>query len=374
MREEIATLAQDLIRIPSVNAKVLKGTGEGAVARYLQAWLVSRGVDARLQAVDERTLNLVAEVRGERPKGRFLLCTHLDTVGVDAAMARPFQPERHGGAITGRGACDAKGSAAVMAQLMANAAARPARWDLVFAAVGDEEVNGSGIWRFLADDHRFDASIVGEPTEERMVVAHRGALRLVARVSGRAAHSSVPEEGANALVGAAALVEALTRWSADAPWPVHPLAGRPTLTATVLNAGVGANVVPDEAVVTWDRRTVPPEDPEAVFREIVAQAAQVALPEGVAVRWDEPVVIEWLDTPREHPLVVALGRALRSVGLDPVPVGATYGTDGCRIATYGVPVVVLGPGSIRNAHGPHESVPIDALERVYRVLEHLLWE
>lgn len=374
MREQIATLLEELIRIPSVNAQVAEGSGEGDAARHLVAWLASRGVDARTQAVDDRTVNTVAQVRGERPRGRLLLCSHLDTVGVDGTMAQPWQPQRRDDAIWGRGACDAKGSVAVMARLMVAAASKPPRWDLTFAAVGDEEVGGSGIRHFLAADHAFDASVVGEPTQERMVIAHRGALRLVARLTGRSAHSSVPEEGSNALVGAAAVIEHLTRWSATAPWTVHPLAGRPTLTPTLLTAGVGANVVPGEAVLTWDRRTVPPEDPDEVYREILAEAARVPLPNGVQLRWDEPVTIAWLDTPAQHPLVQQVGRGLELTGLNAEPVGASYGTDGCRIASYGIPVVVLGPGSIRDAHGPRESVRLDSLERVYRALEHLLWE
>jgi acetylornithine deacetylase/succinyl-diaminopimelate desuccinylase-like protein len=369
----VTELLRTLVQCPTINSRVPGGTGERQGAEILSRWLERQGVAPTLTEVGAGTFSVIAAVPGSRPRGRLVLCSHLDTVGVDADDERAFSGHEDGGFLWGRGSVDAKASVALFSALLARAVERPPRWDLTLAAVGDEEVTGTGADAFLGGDHQFDAAIVGEPTELRLVTAHRGVLRFEARLRGRSAHSSVPEEGANALVGGASLVHHLIKRHGERNWPVHPLVGSPTLTPTMFHAGHGANVVPSEATVLFDRRTVPPESADEVYEVLVREGQAAHLPPGVMVEWGEPRSGPWFETPHDAPIVGAMQRALAAAGGDPTPVGAPYGSDARRFSAAGIDTVVFGPGNIRVAHARGERLWLEDLWTAMAILEACLW-
>ncbi|MCY0877940.1 MAG: M20/M25/M40 family metallo-hydrolase [Firmicutes bacterium] len=369
--EDGLALLRQLIQCPSVNSRIEGGTGEYAVAQVLKHWLQSRGVSSDIQQVGPRTWNLVAHVSTSSGSPRIVLCSHLDTVSApykDAFIAKI----RHG-FVSGRGSVDAKASVALFATLLARAVEYPAAWNITLAAVGDEEVSGSGARYFLERDHDFDMAIIGEPTNNRLVTAHKGVLRFDVILSGRAAHSSVPDQGINSLAGGVELIQHFLRWHNEAEWPNDPVLGQPTLTPTRFVSGIGDNIVPSEARITFDRRTVPPEDANLLFEKMVAQGQRVRLPTELRVEWRKGITIPWFMVPSNASIVRLMQEALIYVGMDANPIGMAYGSDAWQFAKIGIECVIFGPGNIYLAHSKEEALLIDEWCQASNVLQRLLW-
>ncbi len=369
--QTVTQLLEDLVRCPSVNSRLEKGRGEGAVAELLSRWLSERGVDADVRDVGADTWNVIARVGSNAPRGRLVLCSHLDTVcPVDEQTSTSGVD---GPYMVGRGSVDAKAAVALFAAVLAECAHRPARWDVTLAAVGDEEVLGSGAGHFLLDNCRFDAAIIGEPTGNRLVTAHRGVLRFTVETIGKAAHSSVPHEGSNALMGAVSLIRHLSEWHSRYDWPQDPLVGAPTLTPTRLNSGLGDNIVPPTATVTFDRRLVPPEDPDEVYRSIIEHASECNLPDGVRLSSSKSISIPWVHTPADAAIVGDMAEALNRNGLEASPMGVSYGSDAWQFAQAGMETIIFGPGSIKAAHSADERLLLSDMYAAIDVFQSLLW-
>ncbi|MGC4006192.1 MAG: peptidase dimerization domain-containing protein [Pirellulales bacterium] len=118
---------------------------------------------------------------------------------------------------------------------------------------------------------RPDAVIVAEPTNLNIVVAHRGVIRWKIRTGGRAAHSSMPEQGDNAVYRMAPVLLALKRYQKDVvpTLGTHPLCGGPTLSVGTIHGGISVNTVPDECVIEVDRRLLPGDDAQAAYEQAV---------------------------------------------------------------------------------------------------------
>ena len=223
-----------------------------------------------------------------------------------------------------------------------------------------EEAGGTGITAYTAslpDGHGIAAAVIGEPTELRLVIAHKGGMRIIVETKGRAAHSSQPWEGDNAIYRMAnvirfveqTLVPELTAGS-------HPLVGSPTMAATLISGGMGANIIPPTCTLHVSRRSIPGEDPEGIWQALKQRFE--ALDPGHVEVLDEFVGVAAVDTPPQSPIVRSMRGAIAKQALDDTPIGANYGTDGAKVAPLGIPVVVFGPGSISNAHQPDESVAL----------------
>ena len=148
-----------------------------------------------------------------------------------------------------------------------------------------------------------------------------------------------------------------------------PLLGPATLVVTMIEGGEAINIIPREASLRLDRRTLGREEPMEVWR---------ALKDEIESRWPEAVVEEpslidyGLEAAEGSAFTKAVGAALVGAGLDPAGIGVPYGSDASKIARMGVPCVVFGAGSIANAHTPDEFVSITQLERGVKVISALL--
>jgi acetylornithine deacetylase len=243
--------------------------------------------------------------------------------------------------------------------------------DVILAATVDEEYRFRGVLSFiegfLDGGRRVDAAVVGEPTDLRVVVAHKGCLRTRISTLGRAAHSSRPEAGINAIAHMASVVIALEAYGSRLRDRGHPLTGHPTLSIGRIWGGAAVNIVPDRCTIEIDRRIIPGETADAALAEIDAVLAE-AQREHPARRLEreEPFLADWpLDTPVDAAIVQAATAACRSLGLPDTPTGVTYGSDASKLqALRGVPSIVLGPGAIEQAHTANEYVPLDHLSTV----------
>jgi acetylornithine deacetylase len=379
-------LLERLVAINSVNGSMPGGPGEGALAAFVADYGRDLGAQVALDEVLPGRPNVILRLppdgapaggSGGAPARRLLFDVHLDTVPLDT-MPDALTPRVEGGRMWGRGACDTKSSlAAALTALRRLAAEGPARnAEVCLLCTVDEEHQKRGVMHAVAGGLSAGAAIVGEPTRLRPVIAHKGAVRWRLITHGRAAHTSRPENGSNAIYQMAEVIEWLReRTEPGLAGRHHPLLTPPTLTVGRIEGGVGVNVVPARCVIEIDRRTLPQEDPAAILTEVDAVLAQLMdrRPE-VRVEREAPFLSErGLETAPEAPVVEAVQRAARDVlgpGADVAPEGVPYGTDATHLR--GFPAVVFGPGDIAQAHSADEWVDLGQVEAgseiLYRVM------
>jgi len=372
-------LLRELVAIPSVNPMGREDlpagiVGEERVAARVGQELARLGLDVALLGAAGRR-SVVAEARaGDRAAETLLVASHLDTVPVDGMEIDPFDPVVEGGRVFGRGSCDTKsGMAALLAALERVLGRGTLRRNLIVVGEADEEHRSAGVYDVLErlGTRRPDWVLATEPTGLRLVHAHKGVVHARVRAHGRACHSSDPSAGRNAIVLLARAILALEASARVFPERPHPDLGPATLSIGVVHGGQAPNVVPDEAWLWVDRRTLPGEGAESVRRELEAVLAQAGLSAEVVVdecREEKPP----LGNAAGARPVEATARALADEGLSADPSPVAFGTDAGVFARVGVPSVVLGPGSIALAHTARESVPIDEVETMTRIFERLL--
>jgi acetylornithine deacetylase/succinyl-diaminopimelate desuccinylase-like protein len=369
---------RDYVAIPSVNPMGrsdidARWVGEARYAEHVHRQLSALGIDSVLIGSGARR-SVVAEVRASRPLDTLLVASHLDTVPVDNMVIDPFDPVIKEGRLFGRGSCDTKaGMAALIAALERVLARGSLARNLVIVGEADEETSDSiGVSDVLSHiaGSRIDWSIATEPTELRIVNAHKGTAMARLEAHGRACHSSEPSRGRNAIVALARAVLAMEGLGAELASHVHEGLGQATLSIGLVGGGQAPNIVPDRAWFAMDRRTLPGDTSESITGEIerALSKAGVTDVELVELRMGK----EPLYLPVEHEAFQVCRRALERCGCDPGPSSVAFGTDAGLFARAGIPSLVLGPGSIQRAHTDAEYVEVDQLERMVGIFEQIL--
>ncbi|MDX1964520.1 MAG: M20 family metallopeptidase [Pirellulales bacterium] len=375
--------ARDLVAIPSVNPMGGESSGEEyfehRLTDYLQNFAQSHGLQWLRQPIAPLRDNFLTVIPGSQEPtqgGKLLLLeAHQDTVPVSGMTIDPWRPVVKNGRLHGRGACDIKGGmATLLAVLERLIREQPAiRPTVVLACTVNEEYGFTGakglveLWTKTRPDvlpRCPDAVIVTEPTELNIVVAHRGVVRWRVKTTGRAAHSSLPELGDNAIYRMGPILWALKRYQHDVVPTLgqHPLCGRPSLSAGTIHGGVSVNTVPDECVLELDRRILPGDDPLAAYQQVVEWITRQAFDPGHVLH--EPPFMQSaglsdkINGPLARGLAATVQRTLRA---KPQIQGVSYGTDAAAFGHL-VPTVVFGPGSIAQAHTADEWVSVDQLD------------
>jgi acetylornithine deacetylase len=380
--DETTRLLRDLVALPSVNpmGRPLEGPTvfEHRVTAYLEEFFRGLGVRHERQSVAPLRDNIVAYHEPADAAWTLVLEAHQDTVPTDGMTIDPFGAVIDGGRLHGRGACDIKGGMAAMlaafARLVRERPAACAR--VVMACTVDEEFTFNGVKRLAQDDLSGGrgpvGAVVAEPTQLKIVNAHKGAARWSLLTRGRSCHSSAPELGVNAVYRMAALLPVVERYAerlrqarSDARL------GPPSLSVGRVEGGTSVNTVPDSCRVDIDRRLLPGEDYRGAVADFEAHLRREAPPD-VAFECTEP----WLSSPAlaadgSEELVRRLGAAIDAVVGRHEVTAVPFGTDASKLAAAGVPSVVFGPGDIARAHTCDEWVPLDevgqAAEICYRL-------
>lgn len=355
-------LLQQLVRIPSVNPDNDPGTdrtGEAALADFLKGWLSDLGAEVVTEEIFPGRPNLIARFAPLDGRPRILFGPHLDTVGVKGMTIDPFAGEIRDGRLWGRGASDTKGPmAAMLWGLRENAGTlkeSPIAVDFV-AFMGEE----SGQWgsKDFARRHgsHYAFAIVGEPTSLDIVHTTKGSLWATLRATGRAAHSSRPERGENAILKLARALDVLERDLSSAFQSyAHPVLGRPTLNPGVIRGGSRPNIVPDLAEAEIDIRITPAlHQAGGALALLESTIGRLQLPLEIVRPHENPPV----EIAANHPWIERL-RAVRPACL---PVGAPWFSDAAHLSAAGLPSVCLGPGSIDQAHTCDEFISLEDLE------------
>jgi acetylornithine deacetylase len=396
MNDSATQLLTKLIALPSVNPMGRKAAEaepyEAQVTEFLVEHFRSMGVPCQTQPVEPRRENVIAWLEGlpsPAEGGKTILWeVHQDTVPVDGMTIDPFCGETRGGRIYGRGACDVKGSMAAMLAAIGRLVqdhGRQPRATLVMAATVNEEhgfTGASELVRSWDGNHprlpgRPDVALVAEPTGLNVVVAHKGVVRWKCRTRGRAAHSSQPELGDNAIYTMARVVQAIEQYQATVLQnrSPHPRCGRPTICVSTMTGGICINTVPDEAVIEIDRRLVPEESPDEARGELIdfLNARDLGPQQGI-VHEPPGIVTRGLSDRNNGPLAAALVRVAGPVFPQCRAVGVPYGTDASVISATGLPTVVFGPGSIDQAHTADEWIEVEQLDLATEIFYRMPFE
>ena len=318
-------LAHTLMSIGSTSGR------EGELSAWVQRILENRGWIVRRIPVSEGRDNVLAQSAESAP---VTFSTHLDTVP-------PYRPPRlDAQRLWGRGACDAKGIAAAM--ICAADHLRETGTHAALLFVVGEETTHDGAHAANAVRNASKVLINGEPTESRLAVGTKGAMRVVVRVAGVAAHSAYPECGRSAT---AALVEMLH----ELPWlafPRDPLLGETTVNIGHIEGGVADNVLAPKAEARLMLRIV--STPDEAWRVLERWAdGRATLERGVEV---PPVRLSTV--PGFETAVVA------------------FATDIPALTNWGTPYL-FGPGSIQYAHREDEHIELDELRAAVGAYERL---
>jgi len=372
-------LLSELISIGSVNpgAAPLEHDwqGEKRIAGFVADWLISNGLDARIDEYKPGRANVTAllEASGDAPT--VLITAHMDTVDIAWENGDRFGPVVKDGRLYGLGACDDKATLAAL-MLAAAEAARSGKLtqNLLLVASSDEEFGFSGISRLIATGVRPDCAIACEPTRLCIVRRHKAVNRWIIKTSGRSAHGSIPQSGENAIYKAASAVKALEAHANDlAGRPGADLLTPPTLNVGTIRGGLQANSVPDFCEIGIDRRLLPEEDSDQAEREILDCLKDAP---GGSEGWkmEQTLYLPSLDTGAGEPIVKDMQRTCRTILGSERVIGVDYGTEAGALSAAGIPAVVFGAGDIAQAHAPDEFVSLEEVESATRVFTALVTE
>ncbi|SFR92740.1 acetylornithine deacetylase [Microbacterium sp. cf046] len=370
---EVLELTRGLVAIDSVSPSLAPGApGEAAIAAFAADRLDAAGFAVRCvtPAADPRRVSVIAVRDGPRQGATVVLNGHLDTVGVEG-MDDPFTARAEDDRLSGRGTSDMKGGVAgiiVAAGLLA-AAGAPGR--IIVTLVADEEDASLGavavIDDLIGEATRMDACLIAEPTWLDLAVAHRGYGVAVVEMEGRAAHSSQPGEGIDALKPLGDLLVAVAGRDHELHGvPEHPLLAHGSLMTTVARGGTAAFTIAAHAEAVIERRTLPGESPTAAYDDVRALVdAVVAGAPGVRAHVRPKIARDAWEMDAAGPaaaLAEALAASLAATGAPPRRVGAPYWMESALWQAAGVPTVVCGPAG-GGLHAVDEWVDLTQLRR-----------
>ncbi|MGE3806705.1 MAG: M20 family metallopeptidase [Gemmataceae bacterium] len=370
---ETTQLLADLVAIPSVNPMGREVSGpeylEVHVGDYIESFLRPLGVSIERQTIAPGRDNIVARYQGGSARS-ILFEAHMDTVPAENMIVPPFSATFEGGRLHGRGACDVKGGLAAMLTAFARLAREkpPHSASVLMACTVDEEHTFLGVQR-LMQGLVADEAIAAEPTQLRIVHAHKGVVRWHLTTPGRSCHSSTPDQGVNAIYRMGKLLAALESYGGQLNATRRdPILGPATLSVGRIEGGSSVNTVPDRCVIEIDRRLIPGEEPDAVRTELgefLRNDGRIDFPFELSPAW---IKCPALSSDNSTELVQRLGASIAAVlGSHQVEV-VPYGTDASTIARAGIPTVVFGPGDIAQAHTSDEWIDLEQLEQASEIL------
>lgn len=244
--------------------------------------------------------------------------------------------------------------------------------DLIFLATAGEEVDSCGArdYHEKVGMSQVDAIVIGEPTNEKVVIGHKGAFWLEIVTFGKTAHGSMPDQGINAIEHMMKVIELIRSYDLEWKMEKTPL-GASSMAVTKIGAGIQTNVIPDECSIHVDIRTVPPQSHGALIEEIRSKLAdlQTAIP-GFRAECrellDRPAILT--DTNAS-----IIQTALRIKGQDEEDCyGVSYYTDASVLnPSSKIPTLIYGPGNEKLAHQPNEWVEVDAYLRSIQFYKEL---
>lgn len=383
--EEMIEFIQKLVRIDSVYDPDEEGANEEEAAKFIYDFLKKEGFEVHLDEVVPGRPNVIATYKGNEEGKTLLFEGHTDVVSAGEIEKWDYDP--FGAEIVnvdgkdimyGRGTNDTKGN--VGAMIYAAKAIKDSQVSLdgniKLCIPVDEEGLMIGIKDFIkkgwADD--VDAGIICEPEEKNLCIVAKGALRLGIKINGKMSHGAMPLSGNNPVWGVGKVIAELRKLenSEKDRLGEHEFLGWPSITPTTIQTPIKGvaqiNVVPTDAYITLDIRTVPGQDHDSIINQVqgILDRLMAQYPDGddkfdatLEVIDNRPVV----ECDKEEPIVKALAKGYTEVmGEDPIYNGVPGATDGTFLTAWkDIPTVVTGAGDREVPHQVNEWCEVDDL-------------
>ncbi len=357
---DVVALTQKLIRINSENPP----GREAAVGGFVCDYLHNLGLRPVKQKVGPERFNILAVKKGGA-RG-IMMQAHLDTVPIGTTRWGRKHGEMKSGRIYGRGACDMKGPLAAMLKAVEeNLDKETRRVALVFTV--DEECGFLGVKK-LAERKSFFKGIPygvnGEPTSMRIGVAHKGLLHMRFATQGIAKHGSSGDLKNNAIVKMNIIMNKLLDHAQKLKKVRDPLVGSPSINLGIIKGGTKSNIVADHCELDVDRRVIPSEKLSAVGKTCKKRAKGIGIAK--LLYSIEPF------TTGKGEIIRIVEKACRMSGIKPVRVGLPYATEAVEFKKLGIHTVIMGPGSVKQAHTTDEFIPVNQLKKAVRVYSNVI--
>ena len=349
---------------------------------FVEAYLAGHGIASRRVPTPDGVKSSLFASIGPSDMSGVALSGHTDVVPVagQAWDTDPFTMVERDGKLYGRGTCDMKGYLACCLALLPGLEARKLKAPFHIAFSYDEEVGCTGVRPMIGEFGKTLPTprmvFVGEPSKMAVVDAHKGPVRWRVELTGRAAHSSMPHLGVNAIAWAGRLIGELLRMEEELKASTrNPRFDPPytTMQVTQIVGGTASNVVPVPCWFGWETRALPGFDPLTLQRRLEAFAAEKCLPEMRRIAPEADIKITRVN------LVSAYAADTRS-GIVPLALklagqNATFAVSYCTEAGLfqdgGAPAIICGPGDIAQAHTVNEFIRVDELEKCLAFLARL---
>lgn len=336
------------------------GTPNGAVVSWINSYLADHGVKATVLAGPEGDRSNLFATIGPTDVPGYILSGHMDVVPAQMSewTSSPFRLRRDGDKLYGRGTTDMKGylatTLAAVPQLLQAGLRRPIH--LAFSY--DEEAGCRGVPHLIARLPTLCAAplgaIIGEPSNMRAVLAHKGKAAARVTVRGRAGHSSRPDLGLNAIHAMGnvlnAAVEEATRLT-QGPFDAAFEPAYSSLQVGVMTGGKAINIVPDLCTLELEARAISGVNPGDLL-EPIRTRAEALHADGFIIEWDEMSAYPALALAPQSPLAQLVEELTGETALGAV----SYGTEAGLYQAAGVDALICGPGDISRAHKPDEFI------------------
>lgn len=346
------------------------------MAAYLHGVLSDMGYATEIHRCEPGQDNVVARLGSGSPS--LVFNVHVDTVDAgDVSLWKtpPLEVTEIDGTVYGLGVANCKGSGAVQLWLAQEIARRggPARGEVVFTFVADEESLGPNGMKYLCDSGvvRPDMLLLGAPTDNTVTNAERGVLWAELIAHGRPAHAGQPEDGDNAILRLVRALDHLSREMSERLATRREDGMQSTMNVGLIQGGRNNNVVPSRCTAQIDRRLLPSESVNGAFAELQAIVEAAGEPAG-SVEARLLLGTNGFSCGTDRPLISTLIAAIEEVSGEPVAFSSGIGvSDGRHVADTGIEIVNFGPGVGSEGHASNESVTLASLRRSAAVLERL---
>jgi len=374
---DILSQIRSLIALPSVSSSNPEfDQGNRAVIELLAGWLESLGFAVTVHEVAPGKANLLARLGGGGAVGEGLVLSgHTDTVPFDDGLwtVDPFGGVERDGRVYGLGTCDMKAFFAIAIEAVLGFDAKSLRRPLTLLATADEESSMAGakyLVRHGLKPGRY--ALIGEPTGLKPIRMHKGVMMEAIRVYGHAGHSSDPSLGASATEGMHRVLGELLAWRTELQDkhrnPLFKVAV-PTLNVGSIHGGDNPNRICAHCEALIDIRPLPGMGLDEL-RQAMAERLGSALAEHPGLRLETAPLFDGVppfETSADSPLVRAC-EALSGGQAEAV----SFGTEAPFLSQLGMDTVVMGAGSINQAHQPDEYLALAQIPPMVETLKSLI--
>jgi succinyl-diaminopimelate desuccinylase len=357
--QELIRIAQRLIQIPSENPS----GNEEKVALCIKDILVENGIASELSWAAPERPNLMATLQGSLPGPTMIYNGHLDVVPAGPKWTKdPYAGIIENGKLYGRGASDMKSGVAAMlyAAIVLKRTGTPFKGKLILLFNVDEEYSNIGIKHFLQQDIQADYVVISEPSDMDVCICNKGAGRYRLHTFGISGHTSVVENPDNSIYKMAKLIVALEQLSIKIKQRSHEMLGTASLTVAQVNGGSAPNIVPNHTQIEIDRRVLPGEEETEVYKEIELTVKEIAVRDGFDIQMEQYLYVPPHSIEKDHILTQTALRVTSEIAKKDKVTKTFFATTEASFFSVNkrIPTIIMGPGSLHQAHKEDESVDL----------------